>query len=512
MSASEADARPAAFPVEEYRDMPENSPICGDDDDDVDDADDDDPLLQVTAVPVAPRLKVLPEIPTFLYFVALVSQYPVQQFWLYDYFSHQFSWEKTNVTDDDVCTSNNSSNSTLTSNSSDVENTVQAMANQYAMYTNFISSFTAIFPTLFLGPLTDRFGRKFVFYISLLTLFASQLLSLMVFRFNLTPKLLLLSSFIFGLSGSYGLYLAAAFGMVADISSEGRQRTCRVAVLEAAIAVGVSVGTTTSGIWVKDMGYVWPTAFSLGLILIATFYFVFLIPESNTSRHCAPFSCKNFVKCFEFYVKDTPNGRRLKLIVCLMVFLVYVASASGDSNFYMLFLLHQPFCWRKMDITVFSGALILVKWMLVMLFVYLGKRRVSEPVFTLVGSLSATTSYVLRGLATSNVFIFVAAGASLLTDVVSPMCRTMMSKSVSETEQGALFAGIGVLQMVVSAVSGVVMSVTYNAGLGVFLGLPYLVLAALSSVSVLLTTCLIVHVARHHDQLQSDRDDERIIN
>ena len=53
---------------------------------------------------------------------------------------------------------------------------------------------------------------------------------------------------------------------------------------------------------------------------------------------------------------------------------------------------------------------------------------------------------------------------------------------------GALFAGIGVLQMIVSAVFGIVMSNIYNVGLDFYLGLPYLVLAGLISVNIFLLT------------------------
>ena len=395
-------------PVEEYKEMSSESGFLDDNDGgEGEEEDDDDPLIQVP--PEQPTIRwwqlrglILPEVPTFLYFVALVTQYPVVQFWLFDHFSRQYHWEKQN--DTDYCSNGSQPNSSL---DADTENKVQARTNEYIMYTSFISNFTAILPTLFLGALTDKFGRKFVFYVSFLGVFGGELLTLMVFQFDLAPDLLLVSSFIQGLSGGYGLFLAAMFGMVADITSPGKQRAFRVAVLEAVVAIAASVGTITSGIWVKKMGYVWPMGFSLGAVALATLFVLFLIPETLVERRGRPFSCRTVLNCFTFYVRDTPEKRRFKLIICLVCFMVIVFSFIGEFNFSLLFLLHQPFCWPKVQITVFNGLLTLVKWVMVMGFILVAKRWISEPVFAMIGSVSAASGFLLKGLAKSNLLIFV---------------------------------------------------------------------------------------------------------
>lgn len=395
-----AEAAQGVCPVEEYKEMSDEINAISDGAEE-----DDDSLLLVPPEPIIRqrhRWMILPEVPTLLFFLALVTQYPVVQFWLVDHFSQEYNW--TTQGDVDYCARNSSQTN---SSGADLENKVQAQSNKYFMYMGFISSFTAILPTLFLGALTDKFGRKFVFYISFLGLFGSQLLTVMVFLYDLTPGLLFLSSFMQGLSGSYGLFLAAVFGVVADITSPGKQRAVRVAVLEAVIAVAMSVGTTTSGLWVKKMGYVWPVAFSMGEIFIATLFVLFLIPETLAEKHGHPFSCKTILKCFEFYVKDTPSKRRFKLIVSLVCFMTILGSIVGESNFGLLFLLHRPFCWPKVQITVFNGLLTLAKWVMVMGILLVAKRCISEPAFAMIGSVSSATGFLLKGLARSNLLIFV---------------------------------------------------------------------------------------------------------
>ncbi|KAL8605778.1 hypothetical protein ACOMHN_040055 [Nucella lapillus] len=450
-----------------------------------DDGRETDPLLPERAPSVVavqqPRGLVLPEVAAFLYFLALVTQYPVVQYWLYDHFAREYDL----VTGNETNACSNDSESSNSSNA-DLEKKVQLETNQYIMYTSLISNFVAIFPTLFLGPLTDKYGRKFVFYVSMCGLSGNLLLNIFIMRFDLSPALVCVSSFILGLSGSYGLFLVACFGIVADITSPGKQRAFRVTTVEAVIAVASSIATATAGVLVSQAGYVWPMVVSVGLLALGIIFVFFFVPETLASSHYRSFSCSTLLKSFSFYIKDTPDKRRFRLIAYLVSFLMMLWASIGEANFSTLFLFHVPFCWSKEQISLFNGALALVKWIVAVLFLWVGRRCISEPVFALVGLVSAASSYLLRGLADSNLLIFIGAGTSLMMALVEPMCRTMLSKAVARNEQGSLFSGIGVLQMVVSTVSGVVMSNIYEAGLNVYLGLPYLVLAGMVALCILL--------------------------
>lgn len=467
----------------------------------------DVPLLPALTVSGRRERFILVELPVFLYFFALVTNFPVVQFYLYDYFSEQFGIPKSQ-NESDICRNATHSNHS----SKDAEAQVQTKTSEYTMYTNFVCNFTAIIPTLLLGMLTDKFGRKFVFYITCGGLLGSQTLTIAIFYWRLSPNLLFVASLLQGLGGSWGLFLAAAFGMVADFTSPGKQRAIRVTTTEAAIALSSSLGTTTSGIWVKQMGYVWPMVFAVGLVIMSLIFVVFCVPETLVHRQHLPFTRMFFVKCFELFVKDTPNKRRFKLVVCLICFLLVVAAFVGESNFSLLYLLHQPFCWDKMQITIFNGILVLVKWVTVLTFIQLGKRCISESMFALIGSLSFCAGYLLRGLASSDLLVYISAGVSVLTELVSPMTRTMMSKSVSANEQGALFAGIGVLQMVVSSVSGIALSALYNIGLTVYLGLPYVVISGVCSLNVVLLTVLIVRMKCNPELGEVERVHEQTVN
>ncbi|KAK7502714.1 hypothetical protein BaRGS_00005964 [Batillaria attramentaria] len=475
--------------------------------DDEEEDGDDVPLIDNSTVAAGRRKCVLIELPVFLYFMSLVTGYPVVQFYLFDWFSEQYGVQRSQ-NDTNPCGNLSAKNHS----SSDAEVQVQTKTSQYVMYMSFITNFTAIIPTLLLGILTDRFGRKFVFYVSSLGMLASQILTIAVFHWKLSPNLLFLANLFMGLSGSFGLFLAAVFGIVADLTSPGKERAVRVTTMEAAIAIASSAGIAASGIWVKHMGYIWPMVFAASLNVVALVYVVFFVRETLGEHQHQPFSCLSLIRCFEFYFKDTPNKRRFRLVICLICFMITIGCFMGEVNFNMLYLLHQPFCWDKTQITVFNGVLTLIKWITVVTFIQLGKRWISEPVFAIIGSTSLAAGYLLRGLAWSDLLIYVGAGVSVLTELVSPMTRTMMSKAVSASEQGALFAGIGVLQMVVSSVSGITLSAIYNVGLKVFLGLPYMVIAGVACINIVLLTVLIIRIKRNPQLGQSNVVHEQVIN
>lgn len=472
-----------------------------------DDDSEDERLLPATDVTVRPHRCVLLEVPVFLYFVALVTQYPVLQFYLYDRFSEELGVPSFQ-NESDTCTNSSNANHS----SGDAETQIQTKTSEFVMYMSFICNFVAIIPTLLLGRLTDKFGRKFVVYVSSAGLIASQVLTIAVFHCRLATNLLFLTSLLQGVTGSFGLYLAAIFGMVADFTTPGKQRAFRVTTMEAAIAVSSSVGTTTSGIWVKEMGYIWPLVFAVSLIIVAVMFVIFLVPETLVERRHHPITCLSFIKCFEFYVKDTPTKRRFKMIVCAFCFMTVIGCFIGESNFSMLYLLHQPFCWAKMKITIFNGTFVLLKWVATLSILHVGKRWISEPVFAIMGSMSLSIGYLLRGLAWDDILIYIGATISILSDMVSPMMRTVMSKSVSASEQGALFAGIGVLQMVVSSVAGIALSAIYNEGLKVYLGLPYVVIGGVVFINVILLIVLIIRMRYNPAMAHPAEIQEQVVN
>ena len=249
---------------------------------------------------------VLPEVVVFLYFLAFVIKAPVKQFWLFDHFAAEYGLWQESGNRTGYC-DNSSSQST---NASDTENKVQSKTSEYVMYINFVSSFVGIVPTLCLGRMTDKYGRKFALYLSQLGLLASLLLTLMVFVHNLAPTFLLVSALMEGLSGSIGLFLTAASSVVADITSPGKQRTFRLATMEAAVATAISLAAAVSGVLVEAVGYECPVEIGLGSVGLSLLYTLSLLPRSVADDHDSPSSSTPLLKSVECHVKPASRPQK----------------------------------------------------------------------------------------------------------------------------------------------------------------------------------------------------------
>ena len=397
-------------------------------------------ISQTTTVAVAGKKSgcVLPEVVVFLYFLAFVIKAPVQQFWLFDLFAAEYGLWQESGNRTGYC-DNSSSQST---NASDTENKVQSKTSEYVMYINFVSSFVGIVPTLCLGRMTDKYGRKFALYLSQLGLLASLLLTLMVFVHNLAPTFLLVSALMEGLSGSIGLFLTAASSVVADITSPGKQRTFRLATMEAAVAIAISLAAAVSGVLVEAVGYECPVEIGLGSVGLSLLYTLFLLPRSVADDHDSPSSSTPLLKSVECHVKPASRPQKIfKFLVCLTCFAIYVLSYTGDDNISFLYLLHRPFCWAKDKISIFTGAFSLSKWILVLLFILVAKVKIPEPVFALIGALSAASSYLLKGLASSDLLIF---AGKMLSIVGSGSVCALLPLLLSLTSSVSLFICLSV--------------------------------------------------------------------
>lgn len=344
------------------------------------------------------RPLILIEVVIFLYFFSLAISSPVLQFYLYQRFSKELGWNGGD-------SENYCSNSSQTTNS--LEDKVQLKTNDFIMYFYFICNFLSFIPGLLFGNLTDRFGRKFVILLSLIGLFLTQLSFVSIFYWKLQPELLFVSSIFQGLSGYYGLFLAAAFGMVADFTHDGKNRLLRVTTCEGSIAISVSLATVLSGISIKTFGFIWPTIFSAGMTTLSIIFACFFLPETHHPSSSVPVTCALFIRCFQFYVKDTPTKRRFKLIVCLICFLTTQAAVIGDSNINILYLLNSPFCWAEVKITIFGGVFVLAKWIIVLTLVHFGRGWISETSFVLIGVFSAAAGYLFKGIAWGDLLIYI---------------------------------------------------------------------------------------------------------
>ncbi|KAK7098553.1 hypothetical protein V1264_002820 [Littorina saxatilis] len=155
---------------------------------------------------------------------------------------------------------------------------------QLAMISAFSASFTAVIPTMFIGPLTDRVGRRIGFVLPLLGNCARALVFLFVLGTEAPFYVIYIGNVLDGLGGGFGTFLMTSFSAAADVSTPGSQRALRICIIEVVNILGASAGGIAGGRWRKT-GYVQPVMCAAAIGVVCLIYALWFWPET---RHAPP--------------------------------------------------------------------------------------------------------------------------------------------------------------------------------------------------------------------------------
>ncbi|XP_026038663.1 solute carrier family 46 member 3 isoform X2 [Astatotilapia calliptera] len=372
---------------------------------------------------------------TFLYY-PLVQQYAYRRIWL----------QVTNTT---YLSSDNTSRCVANSNSSNQSHyneEVQRQTSLFSVYTNILSTVPSLVVTLILVTYSDQGGRKIAIIMPMIGTLIYTLSLLTVSYFELSIYLLFGSSILSALCGGMGTFLGGCFAYIADLCEDDRQKTYRMAGLEMMIGLLSGLAALSSGYFLRTVGFNWPFLTSSLMLVLILLYAIFVLEETVKK---APTSAVTLDGSpWYLGMKQMLRG------VCQML-----AGASCS----------------------FAG---------VSLFTYCG---VPQLLIVLLGILSVVSAMLTAAFAKTTLLMFIVRIPMLLSIMPFPVLRSMMSKIVPKSEQGALFACLSFMESLSNNVSSIVFYSIYAATVSwcpafVFLlsaGLCVIPLTALGMVSVI---------------------------
>ncbi|XP_069117488.1 lysosomal proton-coupled steroid conjugate and bile acid symporter SLC46A3-like [Argopecten irradians] len=437
------------------------------------------------------------EITVCMYFVANVITVPISQFYVYNQVAKSYGIPNY-IRDDQssICNKNNESESTI-----QVINSIQKEASNQLMYMSFVSSFTAIIPTFFLGYISDRCGRKVSFLISLLGLLLHQIVYIVVFYFDAPLSYLYIGNALEGISGYMSCAIMTAFIMLADVTSPGKQRGFRIAVMEGVIASSVGLAVLAGGFWIKYSGFLLPMVCSTGLSVVTIFVWIFAVPETRPFREDFSqivISFDSIKRCFVFYYEKTSQNRRGKMLVLLLILVTAAACFTSKSNVVTLFLLNQPFCWSEVHISVVNALQIIINWVVGIAFLRFIQYWMRDTSLLSFGCFIGTVAHITLGLANVGWMIYLYMGIVTFSVLVVPISRSMLSKLVSPEEQGAMFAGVAAMEHLVTGLAGLLFGEIYKDSLTFYPGMVFLAIAGIVFISLILSGLLCVWMKDWH--------------
>ena len=159
--------------------------------------------------------------------------------------------------------------------------TVETWSNNLVVYGQLAGRIPAIIVTVFLGPLSDRFGRKPLIFLGTIGSIFGGLFSILIVHLQWNPYYFIVANFLNGVTGDFAAVLSGGFSYIADISSD-RWRGLRIGIVEAVVAIGSAVGPISVGYWLKwnECDFIQPLWLYTACNVASALYVMFCIPES----------------------------------------------------------------------------------------------------------------------------------------------------------------------------------------------------------------------------------------
>ncbi len=328
-----------------------------------------------------------------------------------------------------------------------------------------------------LGSLSDRFGRRPVLLVSLFG--ASLDYLLMAFAPNLF--LLFIGRLISGLSGA-SITVASAY--MADVSTD-KNRSNNFGLIGAAFGVGFIAGPIMGGF----LGTISPQAPFLGaaVLNIINFAFgVFVLPESLIPSKRRKLEFKN-LNPFRTLLR---TFERKNIMALLLMYVCLFLAGQVHPSVWTLYT-QTKFGWTAFDVGLslsFVGiSVAIVQGGLIRIII----PKIGESKALLCGAIMAALGYVAFACAQSGWQMYVILFPSAFAGLATPALQAMLTKKVSDSEQGELQGSLTSLTSVTAIMGPIIYTSLFtqfssHVGKYYFPGAPYLAAAGMCLLCILI--------------------------
>ncbi|CAJ1063873.1 solute carrier family 46 member 3 [Xyrichtys novacula] len=368
---------------------------------------------------------------------------------------------------------------------------VQQQASLFSLYTELFSTVPSLIVTLMLVAYSDRGGRKITIIMPLIGTLLYTTTILAVSFFELNVYLLIGSSLLSSLFGGLGTFLGGCFAYIADLCEDDRQKTLRMAGVDMMIGLLSGLAAISTGYFLRAAGFNWPFVTSALCQCLILLYAVFILEETvkkpprdaiTSGGSAQPSALKQML--YGVYQMFAGASHRCKtvLILLILIFTSFSFAYMGGTSLVTLYELNEPLCWTEILIgygAALATTVFLTSFVGVSVFTYCG---VPQLVIVLMGILSVLSGLILLGFTKTTLVMFLVRVPMFLAIMPFPVLRSMMSKIISKSEQGALFALLSFLESLTSSVSSAVFNSIYAATVAWYPGFVFLLAAGLCAI------------------------------
>nr|XP_012596264.1 proton-coupled folate transporter isoform X6 [Microcebus murinus]XP_012596265.1 proton-coupled folate transporter isoform X6 [Microcebus murinus] len=292
-----------------------------------------------------------------------------------------------------------------------------------------------LFTSTLLGAWSDRVGRRPLLVLASLGLLLQAVVSVFVVQLQLHVGYFVLGRILCALLGDFNGLLAASFASVADVSSS-RNRTFRMALLEACIGVAGTLASLLGGHWLRAQGYANPFWLALALLIVMALYAAFCFGETvKEPESTRLFTLSHHRAIVQLYVAPAPEKSRKHLALYSLAIFLVVTVHFGAQDILTIYEMSTPLCWDSRLIGYGSAAQHL-PYLTSLLGLRLLQCCLADAWVAEIGLAFNILGMVVFAFATVTPLMFTGYGLLFLSLVITPIIRAKLSKLVTKSELG----------------------------------------------------------------------------
>ena len=402
----------------------------------------------------------------------------------------------------------------------DQQNEVQVRLNNFHLIGSHIHSPPPIIYALFIGAISDRFGRRPLMLVPLVGSILDSVSNMVnyVFLEEWPLEAFYMSNF-FSYLGGRSMYYLGIYGFGAD-ASKPEERAHRLARLDGFEALGYFFGTFISPLMLSWLGYYgcFGTQILFHMICFAIILFFIKEPrikrtkgrskkEDGTCKRAGKVVKKHvFQSCAEMVhsiCRKRERNLRALVLATLCVFALFWFDLQALSLLYV-FLRKTMTGFGGSDFAVYDIFMQTIHFIVLMIVLPIvgGKLKVHDALMLAVFTFIAGVGQVIAALSSGMLWVYyIGMGLKAMDVGVYTTTRSMLTKYTHPDEQGKVFSALALLAAFVPLISSPAFTTLYNSTLDTFPGAFLL----LSASAYFLAVVIILFIWSQRDNMLVDR-------
>ncbi|XP_043289898.1 proton-coupled folate transporter-like isoform X2 [Venturia canescens] len=345
----------------------------------------------------------------------------------------------------------------------------QPRASYILMCDSLLNGIVPAFLSFFIGPWSDKYGRKPLMLAGYSGSAVSLLLRTILCTRTLDPWFYLLCSLPPALLGGMSGLILASLCFVTDIRSEG-DRAWHLTWLQAVISGGIFLGSFAGSELFKLFGYSVVFGVASACSTLATLYVIFIVPETvvrtdTNQRFCTLFDVSLVKDMFAACSKKRDGFNRVIVWSCITCLSLNVLTIEGDYAIGFLFA-SAKFGWNVSDYSSYQAAAVLFGIVGTLLGAKFFQAFVDKDMLdmriAMFANISAFVGAMTKSLVRKPWHLYCATAFAMYSGLLSPVLRAILSKSGPPQDAGKIFSLTQSMEAVVPLAASPLYTLVYT--------------------------------------------------